>query len=212
MELPVPNSAQSTPPVIDYARPAGLAGPQVWRERSLVVVADDADLPARCVLCNAPATIMRRRSYAWFSPLMLIPLGLGVFLPNGWPSMLIIFPLLIAFIVFGRRVRSRFGLCERHYRKQLRLRRIEAIAFVLAIAATIGAAAAVRYGWQWTEINGGQAYLLLVVLGFWLWAWQAHDLRTSLLPVVQIHRDRVWLSGACPEFLASLSEKPKKIE
>ncbi len=71
-----------------------------------MVVPHGADVPERCVKCNAPAELERPRAYAWHHP--------------GWYLFLLINPLIYVLVGLIARTRSRVpvGLCDEHVRKR----------------------------------------------------------------------------------------------
>ena len=87
----------------------GLPGSGVWRDDSKMIVSKGAQLPARCVKCNAPAPGPRlKKKLTWHHPAIYI---------------LIFVALLIYFIVamiLRKTATLELGLCEEHRAKHRR--------------------------------------------------------------------------------------------
>ncbi len=100
----------------------------VWRDKKLLVMRPNADLPDRCIKCNAPGERVRQRStvyaYHWAAIILILVL-LIAFLPIG---------LLIA-LVLRKRAQVAYGLCRKHRRRRMTLG-ATAIAFML-LAVTV---------------------------------------------------------------------------
>lgn len=78
-----------------------------WRDGKLLVMRPEANLPDRCIRCNAPAGGFRfKRNLSWHPP--------------GW-YLLLFFNLIIYVIValiVRKRAKVAVGLCARHRKKR----------------------------------------------------------------------------------------------
>jgi hypothetical protein len=87
----------------------GIPGSGVWRDKSQMIVSKGAQLPARCVKCNAPAPGARlKKKLTWHHPAIYL---------------LILVALLIYFIVamiLRKTATLELGLCEEHRAKHRR--------------------------------------------------------------------------------------------
>jgi hypothetical protein len=87
----------------------GIPGSGVWRDMSKMIVSKGAQLPARCVKCNAPAPGPRlKKKLTWHHPAIYL---------------LILVALLIYFIVamiLRKTAVLELGLCEEHMAKHRR--------------------------------------------------------------------------------------------
>ncbi len=80
-----------------------LATAGVWRDKSILVMSRDAQLPNRCVKCNEPATGSRlKRKLSWHHPAYFL-------------LILVVFLVYIIVAMIARKVATvEVGLCERH--------------------------------------------------------------------------------------------------
>ena len=120
-----------------YVLPAppsiGLTGAGVWRHNSTLVMSKDAQLPQRCVKCNAFTNGRLTRKFSWHHP------ALYLLLLMAW-----LIYLIVALIV-RKRATVELGVCEDHLAKRrayiwitLALAMLGVGGLVLAIAADDG--------------------------------------------------------------------------
>jgi hypothetical protein len=74
----------------------------IWRNKSLLVMTKEAQLPSRCVKCNAPASGTLKRKLTWHHPALYI-LAFGALLLYA----------IIAMVV-RKTATIQVGLCETH--------------------------------------------------------------------------------------------------
>jgi hypothetical protein len=183
--MPLASPAQDNP----YAAPQAelLHSPEgrgrVWRDGKLLRLEQGAQLPQRCVRCNAPAEVHLDRKLYWHSP---------------WWALLILAGLLtyaIVALVVRKRADVRIGLCSEHARARRRtLLGLGALA-LFGVAACVSAPVGLR----------GFGVLLGAVLP--LTAWFIGHRRSSVLQPVRIDKQEAVLKGASEEFLASLERR-----
>ncbi len=156
---------------------------RIWRTGNIVHMDRDAELPPRCVRCNAPAqTRLARRMY-WHSP---------------WWA-LTIFAGLITYAIVALVVRKRadvaVGLCEQHAKRR---RKLLLIAWSSAFAG-LGSCAALTS----TSAPTGMVLGLVGVIA----ALLIGQRQASVLRPVRIDAREVRLRGAAEPFLCSLERE-----
>lgn len=181
-----------------YAPPAAQllpAGPRflnedgLWREGNLLVMQKGAELPDRCLRCNAPAPGKRlKRTLSWH--------------PGGW-YLLVLFNLIIYLVV---------ALCVRHTAKVAapfcemhRAKRRRAIA--AGWIGSLGGIALAIFGGQ--AFGGSDSALgICIMLGLvvFLVSLIGGVIASQYLVPKRIDKHFVWLKKVSPEFLAPLPE------
>lgn len=150
----------------------------VWRHGKLLVIHKDALPPARCVLCNAPASRRLTFKLRWNDP-----------------SYFFRSPLL------EKNAKLKLGVCDRHRRRRSRVRAICGLLIAMgASLMVVGMAYGVEH---WPD----PWPLLCLASGFLpaLLAAAAYDFTSaSPLKVQRIDQAFIWLKGAAPAFLADL--------
>ena len=157
---------------------------QMWREGHVLVVRKGGDFPDRCIKCNAPGVLPRRRvSLSWHAP--------------GWYLLILLQLLiyLIAALIVRKTAKFDVALCERHQKRVLRARIVGWGG--LAIEGALGAAA-VATG------NGNFGIAALALALPWLIAF---IILNRLLSAKRIDGKYVRLNGCGPEFLRSLPDR-----
>jgi hypothetical protein len=153
-------------------------GALLWRSGKVMVFTVGAELPDRCVKCNAPANGRRlKRTLYYHHPAVYLLL-----LCN-----LLIF-VIVALLV-RKRAELRIGLCDRHL--ALRKRNL-LISWGLALAGLIMIVAAVAYDTLWPGLTGGAVVLGSAFYGL---------LTTQMVSAQRIENDRAWVRGVCREYL-----------
>jgi hypothetical protein len=156
-----------------------------WRDGILLVVRKGAELPDRCLRCNAPAEGYRfSRSLSWLNSL--------------WLLTILISPLILIIVYFGLRKRGRVtvGLCTHHQNVR---RRATALGLLIVLAGVgLIAAGAARPGLAPGLESAG---ILLVVLGM-----IGGMVGSRVLVPRRIDKHFIWLGRVSPEFLAAYPE------
>ncbi|WDM67630.1 hypothetical protein [Xanthomonas cucurbitae] len=170
--------AQHEPPTLYLTPVRG----DVWREGDVLVCTPGANLPPRCVKCNAPADMPPRRYiFHWHHPVIYAALLLGVL------------PYLILAIVLRRRSPHVLTLCRLHER-----RRVRYVAVTLAsVLALLVCGLSLHSEFRWVIGSAVMAAMLLVGrLG-----------SRVLSPRLVDHHQARYL-GACDAFLDALPPPP----
>jgi hypothetical protein len=156
-----------------------------WQEKKRVVTHDKAVLPARCYKCNAPAdtTPLRRKLY-WHNPIFYLLIFLNLFV------------YVIVAMIVRKRAAVDVHLCGRHLRRRKNFIVGGWIAAGVSIAIIIGGMA--------------ENSAIFIVLGFifFLSAIIGGLVGASTTRATRIKANTVWMSGAGPEFRASLPSWP----
>lgn len=166
--------------------PVGDDGGGVWRDDRVLVMRKTAELPPRCIVCNAVATGRPlRRRLTWHNPWLYL-----LILAN------IIVYALVAMIVQQKATIS-VGLCDRH---RSRRRRWIAAAWLLALAAFVLPFLLATIAPQ-VAFGGFVAILPLVLVAglFGIYGGRVVYPR-------RIDGTYVWLGGVGPAFLDTLPE------
>jgi hypothetical protein len=155
-----------------------------WRDGDTLVVRKGAELPDRCIKCNAPAGGYRyRRTMEWFKPFWLLTLFCGV----------LVFAIIYLFVRWKGTVTV--GLCELH--RQRRIRAI-ALGWLLALA---GIATFFIAGRASREVA---SYALVAGFALIIGGLVAAMIGTRVLLPVKMDQDYIWLARVSPEYLAEL--------
>jgi dienelactone hydrolase len=166
---------------------AGLQG--AWRSGSLLVVSHEAELPDRCVKCNARVGNQRmRRKLAWHSPVAFLGLFLGLL------------PYIILALMMTKRLTLYVGVCEQHRSKRRNAILVGYVGFFAGFFLMIffGVVAS----------RGGSALLILIGFVLLLVALFYGMLASRVVWPKKIDKDLAWVKGACPEYLAHFPEYP----
>ena len=163
----------------------GMPGSGVWRDKSTLVMSKDAELPDRCVKCNAPAYGSRlKKRLTWHHPAIY----------------LIIFVALLIYFIVALVVRKtatvRLGLCEEHRAKR---RRNIWITWLLVLLGVVGFFAAAA--------NEDGTYLLigfLLIVAAIIYALVA----IRIVSPSKIDDKFVWLKGVNKDYLNELPQWP----
>lgn len=176
---------QAKGPYLDMAADA-------WRDRKLLVVRKGAELPDRCLKCDAPAEGNRfSRDLSWHRPFWLILVILSL-----WLYLIVYF-----FIRWKGRVTA--GLCPLHRRRRVR-------AIALGWLATIAGVAVIVASFNLSESRrdlapypafgmlGGLMLLLGGVIGGLV--------GSQVLVPRKMDEHFIWLDKVAPEYLARLPD------
>lgn len=82
------------------AKPIDTSG--IWREGDQLIAINGAQFPPLCVKCNAPATKMVRKKFAWHNPILLITILAGV----------LVYAILV--LVLQKQATVTYGICDQH--------------------------------------------------------------------------------------------------
>jgi hypothetical protein len=163
----------------------GTPGTGVWRDKATLILSKDAELPARCVKCNAPATGPRlKKKLSWHHPAIYL---------------LILVALLIYFVVamvLRKTATVALGLCEEHRAKH---RRNVLIAWLLVGLGVAGFILTI-FG---ADTNFALLGILLLLAGT-IYAVVA----VRIITVAKIDEKFAWLKGINKDYLDELPQWP----
>ena len=164
--------------------PGEVTGDGVWREGKLLVMEKRAELPPRCVKCNAPATgkPLKRKLY-WHAP--------------GWYALVLLNLLFYAVVALLVRKTATIhvGLCDRH---RGRRRMWIGIAWSMVIAAIAMPFALIPVG-EDAVIAAVAATVILLLAAALTGLYGARVVHATKIDDI-----RAWVAGVCPAYLAEL--------
>ncbi|WP_192885910.1 hypothetical protein [Xanthomonas campestris] len=159
------------------------ANGDVWREGDVLVCTAGANLPPRCVKCNAPADMPPRRYiFHWHHPVIYAALLLGVL------------PYVILAIALRKRSAHVLTLCAQHERRRVRYVAV-AMASVLAL---LVCGLSIDSQFRWLIGAGVMAAMLLI-----------GRLGSRVLSPMQVDHVQARYLGACDAFLSDLPPLPQ---
>ena len=176
-------------PVNPYAAPLSSIEPRgqhnCRRAGALLIVPTGGELPERCVRCNEPATMEKRKTYSWHHPALYLLILPGILI------------YAVVATVVSKKAKISIGLCEAH---RTRRRNFGLAAFALllvgigALLAAVNAEDGAGFG-----LLGGVSLLAAVLVAMY---------GTRVLYPSKIDRDEARLKGCGDAFLASLPSEP----
>jgi hypothetical protein len=164
---------------------------QAWRHGNTLVARNGAELPDRCIKCNAPAGGYRfSRNLTWH--------------PSGWYLLIFVHLLIYILVYFLVRWRARLtvGLCKRHRTRRKRaifwgwlcsLTGIGLLITAISLSGTPTPDPLVLTG-----IIGGPVLLLAGLIGGMI--------GSQVLVPIRIDKNFVWLKRVSPDYLAELPD------
>ncbi len=162
------------------------AGFQIWRSGKKLVMNREAELPDRCVKCNAPANGFRlKRNLIWHPPLIFLTILISILV------------YAVIAIIVRKRATVFVGLCPQHRTARRRAQWIAAGMFLLSLAMTIGGSFAADAGYVMVGVLG--VFGLLITLLYAI-------ARTRTVWAARIDETHVWVKGVGAEYLAALPE------
>jgi hypothetical protein len=169
-----------------YVHPGMLTAPMAARDGNKLVVPHGAQLPNRCVKCNAPAEGYRlRRQLTWVHPAYLLLLFTGLIF------------YVIAARVAGKSAEVQIGLCPKHRRQRLQ---------AIVGGWTLGLVGAIVMPWLAIAYQSG--WIALVGAGMVLTGTVGGIVVARMVRASKIDDDQVWLSGIDRRYLDELSAGP----
>ncbi|NIJ86569.1 hypothetical protein FHY35_003613 [Xanthomonas arboricola] len=156
----------------------------VWREGDVLVCTPGADLPPRCVKCNAPADISPRRYiFHWHHPAIYLALLMGVL------------PYLILAIVLRKRSAHVLSLCAWHERRRVRCVAIAMASIVPLLVGVLWIGGAT--GW----LTGAGVMAVMLLIG---------RRGSRVLSAQSVDHEQARYLGACDAFLRALPAPPRE--
>ena len=162
----------------------GLPSSGVWRNSSTLVMSKDAQLPDRCVKCNAFTIGRLKRKLSWHHPAIYILIAVALLI------------YLIVAMVVRKRATVYLGLCEEHMAKR---RTYIWITWLLALGGIAGFVIAIA------ENNGVPA---LIGILLFLTAIVFALITIRVASPSRIDDRFVWLKGINAEYLNQLPQWP----
>jgi hypothetical protein len=162
------------------------AGYQLWRSGKKLVMQRDAELPERCIKCNAPTTGYKlKRNLYWHPPLLYLTIFISILV------------YAIIAVIVRKKATVFVGLCPRHRTSCLRDQWIAGGLFMGSVALMVGGFSATdpRY------VGAGLLGILGVLISMLYALAVARTVWAS-----RIDETHVWLKGVCADFLAGLPE------
>ncbi|HEV2883237.1 MAG TPA: hypothetical protein VGW36_00170 [Pyrinomonadaceae bacterium] len=162
--------------------PPVVPGSGVWRDKGGLVMSRDAQLPFKCVKCNAPTKLRLKRKLSWHHPAIYI----------------LIFVALLIYLIIALILRKsavvELGVCEEHLAKRKRNILITWALALLGILSFVGAASFDDMNFVFLAFG-----LLIAAIIFGLVA-------VRLVTPSKIDDRYVWLRGVNKEYLAELPQ------
>jgi hypothetical protein len=156
-----------------------------WIDKRALVVRRGAELPDRCLKCNAPAEGFRfTRTVSWIRPIWLI---------------LLISPIvfLIAYLLVRWSAKISVGVCPRHRKMRRRAIVLGWLAALAGIAVFILGSVAPKGAENFVILGG----FLLVIGGL-----VGGSLGSRILSPTKIDKNFVWLANVSPVYLAQFRD------
>ena len=174
--------------VSDIFRLRGADGP--WRSGKLLVVGHKAELPNRCVKCNAQIERERKRyNLTWHSRLAFLGLLLGLI------------PYVLIALATQRKLTAHVGVCDEHRRKRRNAVLLGLLGMVVGLVIIVIGAMLRRQPTAtfWLIVGG-------VVFSFVALCYASFASR--VIWPRKIDRKLAWIEGAGEEYLAALPDMP----
>ncbi|EEF61097.1 DUF4339 domain-containing protein [Pedosphaera parvula] len=157
---------------------------RIWHSKKLLVMDHSAQLPDRCIKCNAQSKIRLKRKLYWHSPAYYLLIVAGV--------------LVYAIVAMAIRKTAviEVGLCDLHSTKRRNGIWISWGIFALSLV-LIGFAISLKNGWP--ALAGGIGILASLVYA---------AISNTTVHASRID-ERVWLKGACADYLSTFPPTQK---
>jgi hypothetical protein len=160
-------------------------GVGVWRHFSQLVMTKDAQLPDRCMVCNAPANGFRlKRNLYWHPPAWYLLICAGLLF------------YAIAALIVRKQAKIEIGLCGKHVQKRKRDIAITWLLIVVSIA--VGILATIK-----------APTLILLAAAIFIGALIYGVIAVPPVTPAKITDRLVYLKGVSPAYLNMLSDFPK---
>ena len=167
---------------------------KVWRQGRLIVMRKGADMPGRCIHCNAEAEAGKPRRILYLNVWIQLAMLLLFLVFN----LLALIPILVVILIFRKSAKVGIPLCSRHRHRRLWLTAVTVALLLVSIAFSVAAVKIPLYQGELFTISA-IVFLLAFVLAI---------VRGQLLRAKKIDKETMILKGAKPPFLDSLAEYP----
>lgn len=180
--MPVHNQYSYTANTFFHSKPQG-----IWRDSDMVVLHKQAEMPHRCVKCNAPVSNEGViKNFSWFH--------------SGYYLLLLV--NLLVFIVVAFLVRKtatvNIGLCEQH--REIRKNRLYTCWLTGAISLFMCFLSV-------STFNSGGLFLLGLIL--FLTSIIVGSITSKVIKVKRIDDNYIWMEGINRDFVAELPPVPR---
>lgn len=164
----------------------------VWRRSKSLVIRRDAELPDRCIYCNVPTRLVKRRRLFYLNIWLQIILVLLLVVFN----VLALIPVLIVLLIFRKSIVLDIPVCPVHWRRRIYL----TVSTLLLLTASLALA------FLSIDIRQHQEVLLGLSLGCFFLSIVMAAVTGRMLRASKIDADVAILKGAKKPFLDSLPE------
>ena len=156
--------------------------PTIWRNKSLLVMNKQAQLPNRCVKCNEPTPRTLKRNLRWHHPAIYILIFGGV-----------LFYVILA-LVLSKTATINVGLCETHAAAR---KRDMVITWMLVL---------LSFGISYFALASDVMGFLLLGVAVFLGAVIYGVVKTRVVAPQKIDDHHVWLTGLNSQYLEQFPE------
>jgi amino acid transporter len=164
----------------------------VWRQEKTIVMQRNAELPGRCIQCNAAVKPGKTRRIYYLNIWLQIVM-LTLFLVF---NLLALLPIIIVSLIFRKTAKLQIPVCERHRRKR----------FWITATAVVLLAASIAIGVIAARVSGNGEVIFMVAAAMFAVAFVLAVVRGQLLRAKKIDKEMLILKGAKLPFLDSLPE------
>jgi hypothetical protein len=178
-----PYAAPQTPLVAQ-----AIADGEVWRDGTWLVCRKQAQLPSRCIKCNAPADGPRlNKKFYWHPPAFYLIIIINLFI------------YVIVAMIVRKTAKVGIKLCDQHASRRRTGIAMGWILFVVGIVVMFAMG----------TVKGDAAFIFLFGgIGLMIAAAVVGIATTQTLRPKKIDDYFAWFTGVCPEYLAELPDSP----
>ena len=156
--------------------------PTIWRSKALLVMTKQAQLPDRCIKCNAPTHQRLKRNLRWHHPLLyILVFGAALF-------------YVILALALSKRATINVGLCETHSAARRRNILITCLLLLASFASFYFA------------VSVDEPMLFLVGLAVFLGGIIFGIVKARVVAPQKIDDQFVWLTGVNADYLRQFPE------
>ena len=164
----------------------------VWRQEKAIVMQRNAELPGRCIQCNALAEPGKSRRILYLNIWIQLAM-LALFLVF---NVLALLPIIIVSLIFRKTAKVRIPVCERHRRKRFGLTMVTVVLLIASVVIVV-------IGLRVPGIDGA---IFMVAAAIFVVAFLLAVVRGQLFKAKKIDKEMLILKGAKSTYLDSLPE------
>jgi hypothetical protein len=164
----------------------------VWRQEKAIVMQRKAELPGRCIQCNALAEPGKSRRIYYLNIWIQLAM-LALFLVF---NVLALLPIIIVNFIFRKSAKVRIPVCARHRRKRFWITTTTVVLLIASVVIAVIAARVSRYG----------EAMFMVAAALFVVAFVLAIVRGQMLKAKKIDKEMLILKGAKSTYLDSLPE------